>query len=375
MRRERLLFPSLMLVFLAGVLASCSGNGKPAVPEAAGPKPNTVSREYRRGPFCVRLLADRDTLSIAETLLLTIEAEVEEGYEAELPRFGEKLGEFGIRDYRDEPPRLTPEKKIVSRKVYTLEPFLSGDYVVAPMPVRFRKQADAGGEDENGTSGGGLWQHEIATEEITIKVNSLLEKDQKELALNPIKGPFALPVKPLRLLYVLLGLAMAGLVAGGAFLRYRQKRAASGSLAVPALPAHELAYRQLQEILDEKLIERGERKLFFSKISDVLRGYIENRFGLQAPRRTTEEFLSDISRDAPFSAEHKGLLTAFLRGCDLVKFAEHTPSPEEIAKAVASCRAFIDATRGDAPGGERDTGTRRGRDGKRGRDADTESRQ
>ena len=345
--------PALMVLLLTVVLASCSGTGK-SEPEAAGPKPNAIGKEYRRGPFCTRLLADKDSLSIAESVLLTIEAEVEEGFEAELPKFGEKLGEFGIRDYRDEPPRLTPEKRIVSRKIYTLEPFLSGDYVIAPMQVRFRKQADATRADENGTDRDGLWPHTITTEEITIQVNSLLEKDQKELALNPIKGPVDLPAKPIPFLYLLLGLAVAGLVAGGTLLLIRRKRAANHQQSAPALPAHELAYRQLQEILDEKLIERGESKLFFSKISDVLRGYIENRFGLQAPRRTTEEFLSDISRHALFSSEHKGLLMAFLRDCDLVKFAEHAPSPEEIAKAVEACRAFIDATRGDA-GGEAET--------------------
>jgi hypothetical protein len=372
MRRLPLVLSLTVLLFTV-VLASCGGTGKPEH-ESSGPKGNAITREYRRGPFCVRLLADKDSLSIAENLLLTIEAEVDEGFEAELPKFGEKLGEFGVRDYRDEPPRLTPEKKIVSRKVYTLEPFLSGDYLISPMPVRFRKQADANAGAEGGSNAGGLWQQEISTEEITIKVNSLLEKDHQEMALNPIKGPVALPAKPIPLVYLFLGLAVVGLAAGGAFLLLRRKRTARRQQEAPALPAHELAYRQLQEILDEKLIERGETKLFFSKVSDVLRGYIENRFGLQAPRRTTEEFLSDISRDALFSAEHKGLLTAFLRDCDLVKFAEHLPSPEEIGKAVNSCRAFIDATRVDREIGRRGEGEMGGRgEGETRRRGDRES--
>jgi hypothetical protein len=97
----------------------------------------------------------------------------------------------------------------------------------------------------------------------------------------------------------------------------------------------------------------------------VLRGYFENRYGLQAPRRTTEEFLSDISRDALFSAEHRSLLAEFLRRCDLVKFAEHTPCPEEAATAIESCRAFIDATREDAERG-REGDTEMGRRGEAG---------
>ena len=113
------------------------------------PKVNEIRKEYRKGPVCVRLAADKDAVSIAESVLLTIEAEVEEGFEAELPQFGEKLGEFGIRDYREDPPRLTPEGKVLTRKIYTLDPFLSGDYTIAPMQVRFRKQADGSARSGN----------------------------------------------------------------------------------------------------------------------------------------------------------------------------------------------------------------------------------
>ncbi len=344
MRSERPVFRSFMGLLLVVVAASCSGNGKSG-PEAAALQGNAITREVRRGPFCVRLLVDKETLSIADNLCLTIEAEAEEGFEAELPGFGDKLGEFGIRDYRHDPPRLTPEKKLIVRKTYTLEPFLSGDYRLAPMPVRFRKQAEPTGPGDNSTNPGDPWSHQIETDELTIKVNSLLAKDHQELVLNPMRGPVPLPANPIPPGTLLITLTIAALAAGGGFLFWRRYRSTDPHQADPTLPAHDLAYRQLQEILDEKLIERGESKLFFSKLSDVLRNYIENRFGLLAPRRTTEEFLGDISRDAPFPAEQREPLGGFLQGCDLVKFAEHQPSPEEIVKTVDSCRAFIDATR------------------------------
>ncbi len=344
MRSERPVFRSFMGLLLVVVAASCTGNGKSG-PEAAALPENAITREVRRGPFCVRLLVDKETLSIADTLHLTIEAEVEEGFVAELPGFGEKLGEFGIRDYRDDPPRLTSEKKLIVRKTYTLEPFLSGDYLISPMPVRFRKQAEPTGTGDNSTNRGDPWPHQIETDELTIKVNSLLAKDHQELVLNPISGPVPLPAKPIPLGTLLITLTIAALAAGGGFLIWRRCRSTDRQEGAPTLSAHDLACRQLQEILDEKLIERGESKLFFSKLSDVLRNYIENRFGLLAPRRTTEEFLGDISRDAPFPAEQRELLGVFLQDCDLVKFAEHQPSPEESVKAIDSCRAFIEATR------------------------------
>jgi hypothetical protein len=349
MRRSAFSSFLVVLVF-AAVLGSCSGAAKPGA-EAVRPVVKEIRKDYHKGPFCVRLTADKDSISIAESLVLTIEAEVQDGFEAELPKFGEKLGEFGIRDYREDQPRLTPEGKITTRKTYTLEPFLSGDYTISPMPVRFRQKAEGNVGTGYGSSDNGTWEHEITTEEITIKVSSLLEKDQKELALNPIKGPVSLPAEPVSLVFILLGLGGAALVGGGAFFLVKRRGAAGSQHTAPLLSAHELAYRQLQEILDKKLIECGELKAFFSKISDVLRGYIENRFGIHAPRCTTEEFLADINRDAPFSAEHKGLLEEFLQDCDLVKFAEHYPEQAEITKAVDSCKAFIHATKAQ-PGQE-----------------------
>jgi hypothetical protein len=295
----------------------------------------------------VRLSVDKDSLSIAESLVLTLTAEVEEGFEAELPRFGDKLGEFGIRDFRDDPPRFTPEGRTVTGKRYTLEPFLSGEYTIAPMQIRFRKKPDLSAGSGNGSADGGARELAIATEAITIPVSSLLQKDPKERALNPIRGPVDLP-RGIMAWTVPLALGAASLLAAAMVLFFRRKRAADNALTAPAVPAHDLACRQLQEILDERLIERGEIKRFFSKLSDVLRSYIENRFGLHAPKRTTEEFLSDISREAPFSLEQKGPLMKFLQGCDLVKFAEHHPSQEEITRAIDSCKAFIQATREDA---------------------------
>lgn len=336
---------SLLALASPALLTSCNATGKTEA-AAAPPKGAEIKKEYRKGPLCVLLVVDKDSITIAESVILTIEAEVEEGFQAELPKFGEKLGEFGIRDYRDDPPHLTSERKIVSKKTYTLDPFLSGDYTIASLPVKFRKKADADPGTGSEPGDGGSWDGEIATEAITIKVRSLLPEDRREPALNPIRGPVDLPSSPLRFLYILIGLAAAGALAGVSFVLFRKKRRTESS-PVAAIPAHELAFQQLQAIIDERLIERGEIKLFFGKVSDVLRGYIENRFGIQAPRRTTEEFLQDISRNAPFDADRKTLLTEFLHDCDLVKFAEYAPAHGEIERACRSCRAFIEATRED----------------------------
>jgi hypothetical protein len=111
----------------------------------------------------------------------------------------------------------------------------------------------------------------------------------------------------------------------------------------------EIAYQELDKLLADDLLTRGEVKLFHLRISDILRSYIENRFGLKAPERTTEEFLAELTQDLQMQKallkDHKRLLGEFLNQCDLVKFAKHEPSIEESGKTVVICREFIEETK------------------------------
>ena len=68
-------------------------------------------------------------------------------------------------------------------------------------------------------------------------------------------------------------------------------RRKAGAEREEKIPAHEQAYRELERLLARELIEKGQVKEFYAGVSGVLRRYIENRFGLKAPERTTEEFL------------------------------------------------------------------------------------
>ncbi len=89
------------------------------------------------------------------------------------------------------------------------------------------------------------------------------------------------------------------------------------------------------------MIEQGQVKLFYIRISDILRHYIENRFALHAPERTTEEFLAELQQSAVLAHGHKILLKEFLLHCDLVKFAELLPANDQIQKTFDLCKLFI----------------------------------
>ena len=112
-------------------------------------------------------------------------------------------------------------------------------------------------------------------------------------------------------------------------------------------PAHEIAYARLQALIQQDLIKAGKVKEFYEAISDILRHYIEDRFELRAPERTTEEFLVEIRDTGVLSEADRKALTEFLTHCDLVKFAKHSPTNEQIQHTFDLAKNFIEQTKSD----------------------------
>jgi len=134
-------------------------------------------------------------------------------------------------------------------------------------------------------------------------------------------------------LYVLL-LLVAGAVA---FWLWKRRQASSPIAAVPPPTPYETAIRELQRLrADNPPVEE-----FYTRLSDIVRRYLEGELGLRAPERTTEEFLYEVSRDHSLSTEHRELLGAFLQESDLVKFARFRPGSEDMTRAFDAAEKFV----------------------------------
>ncbi|NLF16154.1 MAG: DUF4381 family protein [Lentisphaerae bacterium] len=314
---------------VAILAAGCDARRRKA-DEAAATR--AVSREASSGPLTVRLTVDPARLTLAEGLTLTLTTECDEAYDVALPAFGENLEAFIIRDARDADPKLIDSGRIQRARVYTLEPLVSGEYTLRPMTVTFhQRDREAPGA------------HRLETPEVTVTVTALLPEDIAALDVEDIVGPQEIPRGPLSWLpWSLGGLAVLSALAVVAWRRCRRRRDA---VAAARRPAHEIAYDELRALVARDLPAQGLFKEFYRHLSGILRRYIENRFCLQAPERTTEEFLDVLSRDQTLTEPHKALLKAFLVHCDLVKFAEVQPTPAQVQESFDRCRAFIEETR------------------------------
>ena len=320
------------MLLCCGVLWLCAGCGKS--PDDKNDKAQfEIDKDYERGPLTVHVRADKATMTIADTVLLELEAAIEPGYEVGMPKVDKVLESFGIVDWDNLGDKLDPNNCVVSTYRYRLEPFLSGTYPIPTFTFEFH---DANSPEDN--------KYELTTEPIDIEVTSLLGEQRAELKIDDIEDVLEMP-RQASFVWVWILSAVPVAAAIGLWLYLRGKRIKE--LVRIFKPAHEIAYERLRALVKEDLVGAGKIKEFYERISDILRHYIEHRFSLRAPERTTEEFLAELANTEVLPAAEKQRLGEFLKHCDLVKFAKHNPTTQQIQETFDLVKDFIEKTKSD----------------------------
>ncbi len=129
-----------------------------------------------------------------------------------------------------------------------------------------------------------------------------------------------------------------------ALYRYWQSRRSRPTAAAPKT-SWELAYERLAQLERQNLFGQGKVKEYYIALSDIIRRYIEDRFNIQAPEMTTEEFLNSVKANAFVADKHQGTLKEFLNFSDMVKFAKYGPSAWEARESFDLARRFVDETK------------------------------
>lgn len=106
------------------------------------------------------------------------------------------------------------------------------------------------------------------------------------------------------------------------------------------------------------LLDQPDR--FCTLLSEIARVYLEERFGLRAPDRTTEEFLADLQDRLELGPVHRRLLEDFLTQCDIVKFARGEPGRLELERLHQLASKLVDDTGAELPPLHEAIGTRGG---------------
>lgn len=96
----------------------------------------------------------------------------------------------------------------------------------------------------------------------------------------------------------------------------------------PVIPPHIVALEKLEEIKVQKIWQCGDIKVFYTQVTDVLRVYLEGRFGINAMEMTSDEIMALVKKE-PGLNEVRAALKDLLTLADLVKFAKMIPLENE----------------------------------------------
>lgn len=149
--------------------------------------------------------------------------------------------------------------------------------------------------------------------------------------------------------YIIIGIALLLLIALAIYLlvrylRKRGKRLADLFKATPPEPAHIVALGALKKLRGEKLWQNDKHKLYYSKLSDIMRTYLAGRFGVEAMEMTTDEIVYALKR-VEMDQKAKMDLLSLLRDADLVKFAKAIPETEANEQAYDKALYFVESTK------------------------------
>lgn len=130
---------------------------------------------------------------------------------------------------------------------------------------------------------------------------------------------------------VFVGLSVLGLIV---WLIGRRRKPAPP----PKLP-RQIALEELDRISGE--IERVSPYQFSIRVSDILRKYVTQQYGVPATRQTSIEFLTAVAKASPFSEEEASLLEDFLNRCDLIKFARYDATTSDSKLLLDEAIRFV----------------------------------
>ena len=111
-----------------------------------------------------------------------------------------------------------------------------------------------------------------------------------------IVSPYKAPVTMGEILPWLLILIIAGIITWAAIRYFKKlKKAVPGSEPyIPPDPAHVIAFRELEILKNEELWQKGEVKKYYTRLTEILRQYLENRFRVFSLELTTSETLEAL---------------------------------------------------------------------------------
>lgn len=260
----------------------------------------------------IRAKLDTNQVLIGDQFNLNLFISQPPGIEVRFPEITDSLaGKIEVlRQYDTDTLRIDNRLEL-SRNIL-LTCFDSGIYEIPPLP--FAISSDD-------------WNDSLFSNPIFLAVNTV----PLDSMIRDIKQPIQVPVSFAEIYpYILIILGLAGLIYFIVYLiRKRKRKEPVFSISKPQEPAHVIALRELDELREAKLWQRNEYKQYYTRLTEIIRNYIERRFGIPAMEQTTYDILYSWKNQGYNDQNLYDILKQLLNLADLVKFAKEKPLPSD----------------------------------------------
>lgn len=224
---------------------------------------------------------------------------------------------------------------LVQTRSYTITAWDTGFYIIPPIAFSYKTP-----DTEALTS--------VNTYPVLLTVNTVAIDTSQ--GIKGIKDPLDTPFQISEIKNWLIGgglvlLAIIGLIV---FLVTRKPKPVEVVEApAPKIPPHVLAIERLNELKGKGLWEAGNEKGYHSELTDILRQYLEDRFGFYAMESTTDEIM-DRAQRLTMSGDQRENLAWIFKLSDLVKFAKVKAYSDEHKESLQRAFEFVERTKQEA---------------------------
>jgi len=185
----------------------------------------------------------------------------------------------------------------------------------------------------------------VSTTPALLHITSV-ELDTASLDIKPIKDPIDAPITFKEVLPYLLGGVglILLLILVWLYLKSRKKEPEIVKVPEIVIPAHIWAREELVKLRSEDLWQQGEVKAYYSRLTDIMRQYIELRYKQPAMESTTDEIMDRLSLISLDSTMREQIKSTLVLG-DFVKFAKAKPLAHEHETSFTTVTDFVETTK------------------------------
>jgi hypothetical protein len=281
---------------------------------------------------------DTNNVLIGYQIRLQLEVHGDKNLKVTFPEVADSIGKVEFIKAGKIDTILSGSDRLMKR-TYMITSFDSGAYTLPPFVFMYEKP-------------GFTTMFPVSTDSVRVMFTTMAVDTNQAIKdiKKPLEEPFTIwdflnSIKNYIWLAILIDFIIKLAAVAQAYFYYRRRQLRKKMVLGydPSVPAHIAALKALQLLEGDKLWQKGQLKQYHSRLTEIVRAYIERRFVILALEMISSEItdaISPVLHDKNIFNKLKHLLEL----ADMVKFAKFEPLPDENAVSMTYAIDFVNAT-------------------------------